>query len=388
MIIKPSNRIADVQSYYFARKLKEIAVLQDNGRKIINLGIGSPDLPPAPEVLDELQKASMEPDVNRYQSYRGLPALRQAFAEWYDRKFQVTLDPLTEVLPLIGSKEGIVHISMSFINEGDKVLIPNPGYPAYATATQLAGGIPISYDLQEKNHWLPDLIKLADQDLTNVKMMWLNYPNMPTGARATKDFFQQLISFAREHSILLCHDNPYAFILNENYLSLLSIPGAKDVALELNSLSKCFNMAGWRVGALLGAETYLNEVMKFKSNMDSGMYKGIQLAAIKALQLSDEWYIELNKTYQERRVLVWKMMDALSCTYNDQAGGLFVWGKLPKTMKSEGFVDRLLKETGVFIAPGFIFGSGGSDYIRIALCSPLKTLQNALDLIIEWKNKG
>ena len=387
MIINTSNRIKEVKQYYFARKLAEIREMEIAGQHIINLGIGSPDLAPAPEVLDELMRASLEPESNKYQSYRGLASLREAFANWYKRKFEVSLDAATEVLPLIGSKEGIVHISMSFLNEGDEVLIPNPGYPTYATATKLAGGKAKLYDLNAENKWLPNLKKLAKQDLSAVKIMWLNYPNVPTGAGASRAFFEELIAFAHEHAILLCHDNPYSFILENNGLSLLSIPGSKEVALELNSLSKSFNMAGWRVGALLGSEAYLNEVMKFKSNMDSGMYKGIQLAAIKALELDDTWYDQQNSIYTKRREKVWKIMDALDCKYDKQTSGLFVWGKLPdKISKSEVFVEDLIEATGVFITPGFIFGSNGEDYVRIALCSPLDTLEEALNLITNWKN--
>ena len=386
MIIRASNRIKGVKQYYFARKLTEIKVLENSGQHIINLGIGSPDLAPAPEVLDELQRSSLESESNKYQSYRGLTALREAFANWYDRKFDVSVDAETEVLPLIGSKEGIIHISMTFLNEGDEVLIPNPGYPTYATATKLAGGKTRLYDLNAENNWLPDLKALADQDLTSVKIMWLNYPNVPTGAGASKAFFEELVAFAHKHAILLCHDNPYSFILKDKGLSLLSIPRSKEVALELNSLSKSFNMAGWRVGALLGAETYLNEVMKFKSNMDSGMYKGIQLAAIKALELDDTWYIKQNNIYTKRRKVVWKIMDALACEYDKETSGLFVWGKLPDNISnSEVFVDELLEATGIFITPGFIFGSNGEDYVRIALCSPLDTLEEALNLITNWK---
>lgn len=388
MIISPAHRIGDVQQYYFARKLAEITQMEQRGRAIINLGIGSPDLSPPAEVLAELHRASLEAQANKYQSYRGLPALRNAFATWYSEKFEVDLDPATEVLPLIGSKEGIVHISMSFLNSGDEVLVPNPGYPAYATATKLAGATPRFYDLQEDHNWLPDLKKLGAQDLSSVKIMWLNYPNMPTGAKASFSFFDELIAFAKQYSILLCHDNPYAFILNDEGLSLLSVPGAKEVALELNSLSKCFNMAGWRVGALLGSESYLNEVMKFKSNVDSGMYKPVQLAAAKALTLGREWYNQQNSIYIERRKIVWQIMDALDCVYDRNALGLFVWGKLPSgAANSTAFVDALLESTGVFITPGSIFGSNGTSYVRIALCSPKDTLQAARDLIINHKSK-
>jgi len=388
MIISPANRISDVRQYYFARKLAEIAEMEKQGRTIINLGIGSPDLAPSDEVLAELHRASLEPSASKYQSYRGLPALRTAFASWYADKFDVNLNPESEVLPLIGSKEGIVHISMSFLNSGDEVLVPNPAYPAYATATKLAGATPRFYDLQEELNWLPDLKALGAQDLSAVKLMWLNYPNMPTGAKASLSFFEELVAFAKQHSILLCHDNPYAFILNSEGLSLLSVPGAREVALELNSLSKCFNMAGWRVGALLGSEDYLNEVMKFKSNVDSGMYKPVQLAATKALALGNDWYDQQNSIYTERRNIVWEIMDALDCAYDRHAVGLFVWGRLPSTAaKSEAFVDALLESTGVFITPGSIFGSNGSSYVRIALCSAQETLEAARDLIISHKSK-
>ncbi len=386
MIISPSKRIADIQEYYFARKLRAIAGLEKSGKKIINLAIGSPDLRPAPAVLEALNEAAAAPDANKYQSYRGLLVLREAFANWYQTKFSVSLDAADEVLPLIGSKEGIVHISMSFLNEGDEALVPNPGYPAYASATKLAGARVRYYALTADGNWIPDLKALAQQDLSSVKIMWLNYPNMPTGASASREYFEELVAFAREHSILLCHDNPYAFILNETGLSLLSIDGAKDVALELNSLSKCFNMAGWRVGALLGKASYLNEVMKFKSNMDSGMYKAVQMAAVKALELGDDWYASQNKIYRERRKIVWEIMDTLACTYDKEASGLFVWGQLPdESVDSETFVESLLNATGVFITPGFIFGTQGKAFVRIALCSPKETLEAAHELIANWK---
>jgi len=386
MIIQPANRVSGVKQYYFARKLAEIADMQKAGRKIINLGIGSPDLPPAPQVLAALNTAAQAPDANKYQSYRGLPELRDAFANWYDKKFGVSLDGSSEVLPLIGSKEGIVHISMSFLDPGDVVLVPNPGYPAYATAATLAGATVKYFDLTAANNWLPDLSALAAEDLSKVKLMWLNYPNMPTGASANKAFFEELVVFAKANEILLVHDNPYAFILNNEPLSLLSVSGATEVALELNSLSKCFNMAGWRVGALFGSSEYLNEVMKFKSNMDSGMYKAVQLAAVEALALGDDWYAGLNETYSERREVVWEMMEALGAEIDKKATGLFVWGRLPETVGgSEALVEALLEATGVFITPGFIFGSNGAPYVRIALCSPVETLLVARDLIINWR---
>ena len=379
MIIQASDRVANASTYYFATKLAEIASLNANGQDIINLGIGSPDLLPPKEVIDTLRASALSETANKYQSYRGIRALRNAFSQWYSRHFDVSLDPHSEVLPLIGSKEGIMHIAMSFLQEGDEALVPNPGYPAYAMTTKLAGAKPIFYALDESIGWKPDFTMLETYDLSKVKIMWLNYPNMPTGANADKSFFEELVAFAHKHKILLFHDNPYAFILNGNPLSLLSIDGAKDVSIELNSLSKCYNMSGWRVGVMSGAKSYIDTVMRFKSNMDSGMYRPIQEAAIKALEMDKSWFENINAVYTKRRDVVYQIMDAINCTYDKAAVGLFVWGKIPKGWQDASeLVDMLLYERKVFITPGFIFGSVGDRYVRISLCANIDVLQDAL----------
>ncbi len=383
MIISPSNRVANVSTYYFATKLAEIAQLNAEGKNIINLGIGSPDLLPPKEVIDQLHESAKSDHANKYQSYRGIASLRKAFSDWYAKYFKVNLDPLTEVLPLIGSKEGIMHIAMSFLEAGDEALVPNPGYPAYAMTTKLAGAKPIYYELDEQDGWLPNFSELEKKDLSRVKIMWLNYPNMPTGAVATKSLFEDLIVFANRHKILLVHDNPYAFILNDKPLSLLSIEGSKEVAIELNSLSKCYNMAGWRVGVMSGAKSYIDTVMRFKSNMDSGMYKPIQEAAITALSMNQSWFDNQNHIYTRRRNIVHKIMDAIDCQYDKDSVGLFVWGKISKQWKdARELVDQLLYERKVFITPGFIFGSKGEGYIRISLCANEETLTEALNRIV------
>ncbi len=388
MIIKPSDRIGKVETYYFARKLAEIAKMNAAGAKVINLGIGSPDLFPPNEVLETLCLKSRARLANKYQSYKGLPALRDAFANFYQRHFDVQLNPASEVLPLIGSKEGIMHIAMTFLQEGDEVLVPNPGYPAYSMTTKLSGATPMLYDLKSALNWKPDLEELATRDLSKVKIMWLNYPNMPTGAKADISFFEELVQFAKKHKILLCHDNPYGFILNKNPMSLLQVKGAMEVAIELNSLSKCFNMAGWRVGAMLGKAEYLNAVMKFKSNMDSGMFRPIQQAAVVALNSEQTWFDQLNEIYKERRKAVWKIMHMLDCTYDPFAQGLFVWGKIPSNIESgESYAEAILQNAKVFITPGFIFGSNGDRYVRISLCSEIATFQEAGSRIANYLEK-
>lgn len=382
MIIQPANRINTVEEYYFSHKLREIEQLREDGREIINLGIGSPDLPPASSVIKRLQSAAENTGFHGYQSYNGIPELRAAFANWYQQYFSVNLDATSEVLPLIGSKEGIMHLSMTFLEDGDEVLIPDPGYPAYAATARLAGATPRAYTLREENKWLPDLVALAKTDLSKVKIMWINYPHMPTGAVAPASLFKKLIAFAVKNHILLVNDNPYGFILNKERKSILSVPGSKSVALELNSLSKSHNMAGWRVGVLAGRKDYLKEVIKFKSNMDSGMFRPVQLAAVQALRLLPEWYESQNTIYGERQELVYKIMDSLNCTYHKQHVGLFVWARIPdKWEDSYKFSDDLLERVGVFVTPGGIFGEGGKSYVRISLCARLSTLQIALDKI-------
>lgn len=382
MIIEASNRIAKATTYYFATKLAEITQLNADGQNIINIGIGSPDLLPPQEVIDQLRESALNEEANTYQSYRGIPQLRVAFASWYQRNFKVHLDPNSEVLPLIGSKEGIMHIAMSFLQEGDQALVPDPGYPAYAMTTKLAGAEPVYYKLDEQAGWMPNFSDLEALDLTKVKVMWLNYPNMPTGAAADIAFFEDLVLFAKKHNILLVNDNPYAFILNDKPLSLLSVDGAKDVAIELNSLSKYYNMAGWRVGVMLGAKDYIDAVMRFKSNMDSGMYRPIQEAAVTALSLGESWFDSINQVYKKRREIVFKIMDAINCKYDSEAVGLFVWAKIPKGWQdSSELVDMLLYERKVFITPGFIFGAGGDRYVRISLCASEEILLTALERI-------
>lgn len=369
-IISTASRLGEVQEYYFSTKLKEIARMRAEGKSVLNLGIGSPDLPPAEGVLEELTNHALFPDNHAYQPYNGIPELRRALAVWYRRWFDVALDPDGEVLPLIGSKEGIMHIAMTYLEAGDEVLVPNPGYPAYRAVSHLAGAAVREYPLLEERGWLPDLNALAATDLSRTKIMWVNYPNMPTGARGRLSFFEELIAFAREHRILVVNDNPYAFILNEKPISLLGIEGAKDVALELNSLSKAHNMAGWRVGMLVGRRDYLQDVLRFKSNMDSGMFKPVQLAAARALEAPIEWYERLNAVYGERRELVFELLDELECHYDPDQVGMFVWARIPGHYQN-GFElsDAVLYRAHVFITPGAIFGSQGDQYIRISLCS-------------------
>ena len=376
--IKSSDRTNLVQEYYFSRKLKEIDELRKQGKNIINLGIGSPDQMPSGNTINKLVESAVCPDNHGYQSYNGILALRTAFAEWYKKYFHVELNPQNEVLTLMGSKEGIMHISMAFLNSGDEVLIPDPGYPTYSAASKIAGGILRTYDLTAENNWLPDIASLEKEDLSKVKIMWINYPNMPTGAKATKKFFTELVEFAHKHNILLCNDNPYSFILNKEHLSLLSIEGAKDVAIELNSLSKSHNMAGWRIGMVAGHSEYINSILKIKSNMDSGMFLPLQLAAAEALNNPSEWYDEINEVYLKRRKIVEEIMDILKCTYDKKQTGLFVWGKIPSTYESaESLADKVLQEANVFITPGFIFGKNGIQYIRISLCTKEKLLEEA-----------
>jgi len=377
-MIQIADRLKNVEEYYFSKKLKEIRLLIAQGKPIINLGIGSPDLNPPERVLNALVETFNEDGAHKYQSYQGILELREAMAGFYKRHFNVPLSPLTEVLPLTGSKEGILHISMAFLNEGDEVLIPNPGYPTYQSVTNLVGAKPVFYDLTEENNWLPDLLALEKRGLDKVKIMWVNYPHMPTGAQATNKLFEDLITFAKRNDILIVNDNPYSFVLNRYPRSILKYRDAKEVCLELNSLSKTFNMSGWRVGMLLGKTEYINAVLRVKSNMDSGMFLGIQKGAIEALNCSDMWYVSLNSVYEQRRQVVWEIAEALNCTYDKTATGLFVWCKLPDYLEAEEYVDLILKEKGVFIAPGTVFGTNGKGYIRISLCAPQDELEEAL----------
>ncbi len=370
-LIQPAKRLGDVKEYYFSKKLREIARMRAEGKMVLNLGIGSPDLPPAEGVLDTLIEKTRLSGNHGYQPYTGLPELREAFAAWYQRWFSAYLDPQTEILPLIGSKEGIMHIAMTYLEAGDEALVPNPGYPAYRAVSRLTGATVREYRLEEERGWTPDLERLAASDLSRVKIMWVNYPNMPTGAAASRAFFERLIDFARTHRILLVNDNPYAFILNEQPESILAVDGAKEVALELNSLSKAHNMAGWRVGMLAGKEEYIKTVLRFKSNMDSGMFKPVQLAAARALQAPTEWYERLNAVYRERRELVFRLFDQLGCQYDPQQVGLFVWARIPERYRDAfELSDEILYNHHLFITPGSIFGSQGERFARISLCSP------------------
>ena len=379
--MKPAKRLDTVQEYYFSTKLREVARLAAAGKPIINMGIGSPDLQPPVKVLEAIQGSLMDVNAHKYQSYQGLPELRNAISNFYKDKFKVISNPDDEVLPLMGSKEGIMHISMAFLNEGDKVLIPNPGYPTYTSVTKLVGAVPLFYDLNASNNWQPNFEELEKQNLTDVKIMWVNYPHMPTGTKALKETFKKLISFGNKHQILIINDNPYSFILNDTPMSILEVEGAKEIALELNSLSKTFNMAGWRVGMLLGNATHIKEVLKVKSNMDSGMFYGIQKGAIQALQLSDDWFLDQNKIYQERRDLIWQLADQLDCTYDRNSTGLFVWAKIPKGKKATEVTDAILYDKDIFITPGTVFGTQGEGYIRFSLCVTSAIIKKAISRI-------
>ena len=377
-MIKPAERLDTVQEYYFSKKLREVRGLAAAGKPIINMGIGSPDLQPPTQVLEAIQGSLNDASAHKYQSYQGLPELRSAISIFYKNKFSVDTNSENEILPLMGSKEGIMHISMAFLNEGDKVLIPNPGYPTYTSVTKLVGAKPLFYNLSDATNWQPDFKNLEAQDLTDVKIMWVNYPHMPTGTDATLETFQKLVAFGKKYNILIINDNPYSFILNDRPISILQVEGAKDIALELNSLSKTFNMAGWRVGMVLGNANYINEILKVKSNMDSGMFYGIQKGAIEALRLSDDWFLAQNKIYEERRSLIWQLADKLQATYSKNATGLFVWAKIPEGKKSEDITDSVLYDNDIFITPGTIFGSQGEGYIRFSLCVESEVIKEAI----------
>ena len=381
-MIAVSKRLDGIGEYYFSQKLAEIAEMNKQGEAVINLGIGSPDMPPHPEVIQVLNEEAIKPNVHGYQSYKGAEVLRNAIAQWYKKWYDVELNPASEILRLIGSKEGIMHICMTYLNEGDIVLIPNPGYPTYRSAVQLAGGKYVEYELKEENNWLIDFDVLEQQDLGKVKLMWVNYPQMPTGQLPTKKFFEELVAFGKKHNILICHDNPYSFILNEIPMSLLSVEGAKDVVVELNSLSKASNMAGWRVGVLCGAKERINEVLVFKSNMDSGMFLPVQLAAAKALGLGKEWYDGINAVYRKRRIKAYELLDLLKCIHSADQVGMFVWAKIPGHYKN-GFElsDDVLYNSRVFITPGGIFGSAGEKYIRVSLCATEEKFQESIQRI-------
>lgn len=374
-----AKRLEGIGEYYFSQKLREIDELNKQGKNIINLGIGSPDMPPHPDVIRILQEESAKPNVHAYQSYKGSPILRKAMSDWYKRWYNVDLDPDTEILPLIGSKEGIMHICMTYLNKGDEVLVPNPGYPTYRSAVMLAGGKCKEYKLIENNNYEPDFDKLSKKGLKKVKLMFVNYPQMPTGQLPSQQLFDKLVAFGKENKILIIHDNPYSFILNEKPRSLLSVEAAKDCVIELNSLSKSHNMAGWRIGMLCGAKERVEEVLRFKSNMDSGMFLPIQLAAAKALTLGKDWHDEVNRVYRERREKVFELLALLNCKFSKEQAGLFVWAKIPAKYKN-GFElsDDVLYNSNVFITPGGIFGDSGDKYIRVSLCAPVEKFEEAI----------
>jgi len=389
MKMKTSKRLEGIGEYYFSQKLREIDELNKAGKSIINLGIGSPDLPPHPDVIKTLQEEAAKPTVHAYQSYKGSPVLRKAMSDWYKGWYNVDLNPDTEILPLIGSKEGIMHICMTYLDKGDEVLVPNPGYPTYRSAVKLACGKCVEYKLKEKNNYEPDFDALEKKNLKKVKLMFVNYPQMPTGQLPTKELFEKLVAFGNKHGILIIHDNPYSFILNEAPMSLLSIEGAKDCVVELNSLSKSHNMAGWRMGMLCGAKERIEEVIRFKSNMDSGMFLPLQLAAAKALSLGKEWQDEVNKVYRERREKVFELLKLLKCKFSKEQAGMFVWAKIPAAYK-DGYAlsDEVLYKTNVFVTPGGIFGDAGDKYIRVSLCAPVSKFEDAIERIKNQKSKS
>lgn len=388
MKVKAAERTCNIQEYYFSTKLKQIEMMRSSGEDIINLGIGSPDMAPSENIVTRLVEEVQKPGAHGYQGYTGIYALREAFAGWYHKYFDVRLEPDKEILPLMGSKEGIMHISMAFVNPGDEVLIPDPGYPSYASATNLIGGIVRTYDLVENNGWLPDLTLLENNDLSKVKLMWINYPHMPSGTKGSEILFEKLVYFAGKHNILLCNDNPYSFILNNQHHSILKVDGAREFAVELNSLSKSHNMAGWRLGMVAGHEDYIKTILKVKSNMDSGMFLPLQLAAVEALNNPASWYDEINSVYTRRRKIVEEIMQILMCNFNPEQTGLFLWGRIPDSVKScEQFTDELLKETNLFITPGFIFGRNGERYVRISLCNSEDTLLKAKERVFKYSRQ-
>ena len=378
-----AKRLDGIGEYYFSQKLREIDGMNKEGKNVISLGIGSPDLPPHPEVSKVLQEESAKPNTHAYQSYKGSPILRNAIAAWYKKWYAVNLNADTEILPLIGSKEGIMHICMTYLNEGDFVLIPNPGYPTYKSAATIAGGKCMEYNLTKENNWLPDFKEIENNLYVNrVKIMFINYPHMPTGQLPTKELFERLIKFAKKYNILLVHDNPYSFILNDAPMSILSVPGAKDCAVELNSLSKSHNMAGWRIGMLCGAKEKIDDVLRFKSNMDSGMFLPLQLAAAKALELQEDWHAAVNKVYKARREKVFELLRFLNCDFDIDQAGMFVWAAIPSNYK-DGYElsDKVLYESNVFITPGGIFGSAGNKYVRVSLCCKEENIEAAITRI-------
>ena len=380
--IEPAQRVSQVKEYYFSKKLKEVARLNAEGRDIISLGIGGPDRPPHARVVDTLCEYAHRSDTHGYQPYVGPVELRQAYADWYRRWYGVELNPANEIQPLIGSKEGILHITLAFVNPGDGVLVPNPGYPTYTSVSRLAGAEIFTYNLKEENAWYPDFDELESLPLDRIKLMWVNYPNMPTGAPATHELYEKIVDFGRRHNILIVNDNPYSFILNDNPISMLSVEGAKDVVIELNSLSKSHNMAGWRMAMLASNAQFVEWVLKVKSNIDSGQFRPAMLAAVEALKCDSDWFDELNAVYARRLNVPERIMDALGCTFDPSQRGLFLWGKIPDAAESsEKFADNILYNARVFITPGFIFGSNGERFIRISLCATEEKMEEALTRI-------
>lgn len=383
-LIKPANRIQSVNEYYFSTKLAEIRKMNADGHSVINLGIGNPDLAPSENTIKGLMQAASEPSNHGYQSYIGIPELRNAFADWYKKFYAVDLNPESEILPLLGSKEGIMHISLAFLNPGDEVLVPDPGYPAYKAVAALCEAKAIDYDLKEANNWCPDFNQLEKMDLTKVKLMWVNYPNMPTGRAASIKLFEQLIAFGKKHRILIVNDNPYSMISTANPLSILSVEGAKEIAIELNSLSKSHNMAGWRVGMIGAAFHFIQAILKVKSNMDSGMFKPIQLAAAEALRNSEDWYKTQRNVYADRKEIAKKILSVLKCDFDPESTGMFIWAKIPKeAQSSKDFSEAILQNKKVFITPGFIFGKNGERFIRLSLANNETTLTEALNRILK-----
>ena len=382
--ICPADRLSGVSEYYFSKKLKEVAQMNAEGKDVISLGIGSPDMPPSEETVATLCREAQNPNGHGYMPYVGVPELRQAFADWYKKWYQVELDAKSEIQPLIGSKEGILHVTLAFVNPGDQVLVPNPGYPTYTSLSRILGAEIVNYDLKEENGWMPDFDALEQMDMSRVKLMWTNYPNMPTGANATPELYEKLVSLARRKGIVIVNDNPYSFILNDKPLSILSIPGAKDCCIEFNSMSKSHNMPGWRIGMLASNAEFVQWILKVKSNIDSGMYRAMQLAAATALQSEQDWYDGNNRNYRNRRKIAGEIMDVLGCTYDEKQVGMFLWGKIPdKYTDVEELTERILHQARVFITPGFIFGSNGKRYIRISLCCKDEKLAEALRRIKE-----
>lgn len=380
--ITPANRVGSVQEYYFSKKLKEVAEMNAAGKNVINLGVGSPDLPPSEQTIETLCEHARKANEHGYQPYVGIPELRKGFADWYKTWYNVDLDPKTEIQPLIGSKEGILHISLAFLNPEDGVLVPNPGYPTYSSVSKLVEARLIPYELKEELGWQPDFEELEKMDLSNVKLMWTNYPNMPTGANASVELYEKLVAFGRKHGIIICNDNPYSFILNEHPLSILSIPGAKEICIEMNSMSKAHNMPGWRMAMLASNAQFVQWILKVKSNIDSGQFKPMQYAAVEALSAKKEWYDNMNRVYRSRRDLAGQIMRTLGCEYDENQVGMFLWGRIPDSAESgEAIANKVLYEANVFLTPGFIFGSRGERYIRISLCCKNETLEEALKRI-------